>query len=108
QHASAVRSVQVSADGRKLLTTCSDFTAQLWDLSQASGAGHHGSGVSSVEPASSRPLSPLEKVTAAVLSPDGRWVLAGSQEGTAKLLKVADGMMLHPVLNHRARISSIG
>jgi WD40 repeat protein len=108
KHPSAVTTVQISADGKKLLTISSDLSAQLWDLNQASRIRTQGSGAGNAESASCGLLSRLEKVTAAVLIPNGRQVLTGSQEGTATLWEIADGMMMNPALRHRARISSVG
>ncbi|HEV2948059.1 MAG TPA: protein kinase [Gemmataceae bacterium] len=92
-HQGAVKSVQFSSDGRVLLTTCSDFTAQLWDTSTGKPIGSS--------------LCRADKVLAAALSPYGKRVFSGHQEGYAKVWEIgSDSQALHR-LQHRARISAI-
>jgi WD40 repeat protein len=80
-HASAVRQVRVSADGRLALSASDDGSARLWDL--ASGepvrtfAGHDG-----------RP------VTSIAISPDGQSVALGSSDGTVIITAISQEVLV--------------
>jgi WD40 repeat protein/serine/threonine protein kinase len=92
-HQGAVKSVQFNHDGGMLLTNTSDFTARIWD----SDTG---------KPVSS-PLGRADKVLTAALSPNGKHILYGYQEGPAKLFEIAGHTRVSQTMHHRARISAI-
>ncbi|MFN0014773.1 MAG: WD40 repeat domain-containing protein, partial [Saprospiraceae bacterium] len=90
-HASYVRSVAFSPDGKQILTGSDDNTARLWDLSD--GKLHalftHASYVRSV-----------------AFSPDGKQVLTGSYDQTAKLWDLS-GRELQKFSGHTSSVNSV-
>jgi WD40 repeat protein len=80
-HASAVRQVRVSADGRLALSASDDGSARLWDL--ASG-----------EPVRTFPGHDGRPVTSIAISPDGQSVALGSSDGTVIVTAVSQEVLV--------------
>jgi WD40 repeat protein/serine/threonine protein kinase/tetratricopeptide (TPR) repeat protein len=84
--------VAFSADSKRLLTTCNDFSltrcaARLWDVAtgQQIAAMPHDDGV-----------------LVAAFSPDGRWIVTGSEDHTARVWDAVTGEPRTPPLRHPA------
>src|SRR5262249_21882052 len=113
-----------SPDGRRLVTTSTDTTVRVWDAGTGRPLGqplHHRAlpeqGVAfspdgallataddgdygvrlwdaAAGQASSEPLLHLGKITTLVFSPDGRFLLTGSEDRTARLWQLAPGRLV--------------
>jgi WD40 repeat protein/serine/threonine protein kinase len=131
-HALTVRSVQVSADGRFVLSGSEDRTLKLWEaatgrclhtleghtgsvysvcLSKDGRYAVSGSGDKSVklwDLAAGRCILQLDGHTGAVfavcLSRDGRLVVSGSLDGTLKVWDLPAGRCLHTLEGHRREV----
>ncbi len=80
-HTNAVRSVNFSADGKKIISTGHDVTVKTWDV------------------ATGRLLTDFsphrEAIEYAEFSPDGRQIATASFEGSSKILDTKTGNVLH-------------
>jgi len=105
-HDSPVRAVAISPDGHWLVTAgIYDHTARLWDLSAKDPAanpvvlrGHEGRGVHE------------GRVDAVAISPDGRWLVTGSEDKTARVwdLRAKDPAASAIVLRgHENRVTAV-
>jgi WD40 repeat protein len=112
-----VRAVALDRDGRTLLTGCEDTAqAQLWDLREAAPKPAspdrlpQGPSSSGQLPRITKPLASFPHagpVLAVSLSPGGRYLLTGSEDGMAHLRERATGPVARTVLNPRERVCSI-
>jgi WD40 repeat protein len=90
-HPGEVIAVGFGGDGRVMLTA--DARAvRLWNV--ASGK-------------LLRLLKPPERIASATLSPDGRWILTGGEDGTARLWDAATGAQVGAGLGHGARVQAV-
>ncbi|MFN0215541.1 MAG: WD40 repeat domain-containing protein, partial [Saprospiraceae bacterium] len=90
-HASSVRSVAFSPDGKQVLTGSYDKTAKLWNLSGRelqTFSGH------------------VSYVRSVAFSPDGKQVLSGSDDKTAKLWNLP-GRELQDFFTHASYVRSV-
>jgi WD40 repeat protein len=85
-HRDYLRHAAFSPDGKLLVTTSDDGTAQLWD---ASTELPHGP-----------PLRHLKNVGHAAFSPDSRFVVTASDDGTARIWDVWSGEPIGSPLKH--------
>ena len=92
-HASPVRSVAFSPDGRTLATGSDDNTVKLWDI------------------ANGKELRTLEGhadvVSSVAFSPDGRTLATGSYDRTVKLWDIANGKELRTLEGHASPVWSV-
>jgi WD40 repeat protein/serine/threonine protein kinase/tetratricopeptide (TPR) repeat protein len=75
EHAGTLMAINLSPDGRLVLTAGLDKTARLWDATNGKPIG--------------APLTHPAAVQAAVFSPDGKTILTGCQDRKARLWDVA-------------------
>jgi len=115
EHKDQVWAVAFSPDGKAVITGSQDNTARLWDAATGKPIGsplEHQGGVSAETCRQARRLlgigSPLEhRVRAVVFSPDGKAVLTGSEDRTARLWDAATGQPIGPPLAHQGRVSAV-
>jgi WD40 repeat protein len=91
-----------SPDGKRFVTSGGDSTAaQVWKVPEADEG----------EGASVKPLwvlgGHLAPLTAAAFSPDGRFVLTGSQDMTARLWDVSTGKLVSVLRGHKGALQSV-
>ena len=89
-HGGMVRAVDVSPDGRTVITASFDFTARLWDFgTQAEVAvldAHEG------------------PVTSAVFTPDGKYAVTTSDDATAIIWDVPSGKLVRRLTGHGHKV----
>jgi len=89
-HGGMVRAVDVSPDGRTVITASFDFTARLWDFgSQTEVAvldAHEG------------------PVTSAVFTPDGKYAVTTSDDATAIIWDVPSGKLVRRLTGHGHKV----
>lgn len=90
RHRGRVRTAAFSRDGRRLLTSSVDRTAQIWDLKTGQPAGP--------------PLRHEGSVLVAQFSPDETVVATGGEDRTVRLWDAATGRSLRPPLRHPERV----
>ncbi len=89
-HVIWINGVALSPDGRTVLTRC-DNTAWLWDAVTGRCVGS--------------PLEHKDTILAATFSPDGRTVVAGTDDKSAQLWDAGTGRPIGPTLAHHCAIS---
>jgi WD40 repeat protein/serine/threonine protein kinase len=92
EHPAAVKSADLSADGRLVLTACGD-TAQVWDAGTGRPIGP--------------PLRHAARIHAVALSPDGRLLLTGGDDSVARLWETATGRPVGPPLAHAGHVEHV-
>jgi predicted NACHT family NTPase len=97
-HTAGVTSVAFAPDGRRALTASLDATAKLWDIDRQRMLAAIGSSAAASGPDQAKELLTLkahdQPVTSVNFSPDGRYVLTASRDGTAILWLATDW---HPI-----------
>jgi WD40 repeat protein len=102
-HAGSVESVAFSPDGKYVLTGSADKTAKLWDA--ATGAELH----TFSDPTSIvRTSVEMKRSNRSVaFSPDGKYILTGSDDGTPKLWDATTGAVLRTFSGHTNIVRSV-
>ena len=107
-HQGAVRGVAFSPDGKTVLTGSADSTARLWDAATGRPLGlpmaNHG-GDALLRGANFTVVRGA--VFAVAFSPDGKTVLTGSQDKTARLWDAATGRPLGSPMAHQGAVSAV-
>lgn len=89
---STVTAAVFSPDGRHVVTSSANGTAQVWDTNTweviTSFEGHTG------------------RINSAEFSPDGIWIVTASNDGTAKVWEVETGMLITSFEKHTSGVQS--
>jgi WD40 repeat protein len=135
-HLSALKRVEFSADGKRLLTVDSSSTARVWDVEAGKELASFRWGIwdARLSPDGKRVVTWMggsqfpdlvvhdvssgkevvrcrghrEGVTAVAFSPDGRLLASGSYDRTVRLWEPATGKELAVLRGHRGRINDVG
>jgi WD40 repeat protein len=102
-HAGSVESVAFSPDGKYVLTGSSDKTAKLWDTATGALVRTFSDPTSVV-----RTSVEMKRSSHSVaFSPDGKYVLTGSDDGTPKLWDAATGAVVRIFSGHTNIVRSV-
>jgi WD40 repeat protein/tRNA A-37 threonylcarbamoyl transferase component Bud32 len=93
-----------SADGEKIVTTAEN-TAQVWSLKR--GLSPCAQEESPLLQPVGQPLKHEQPVLAVAFSPDGKTVLTGSRDKTARIWDAATGRLIGQPLYHQADVSAV-
>jgi WD40 repeat protein/serine/threonine protein kinase/tetratricopeptide (TPR) repeat protein len=91
QHKDRVTSVQFSPDGKRIVTSSWDGTAQVWDAITGQPLGN--------------PMRHRDHVSRARFSPDGQRVVTASWDNTARVWDAETGQALSKPLQHQDEVS---
>lgn len=103
-HEGPVTSVRVSPDGQRIVTASQDGTARVWDARTGKPLGQpltHLAGM-----AQGAGMTHDMAIRCAEFSPDGRWVVTGSGDGTARIWNAQTGQPLPQPLKHKGAVLS--
>jgi WD40 repeat protein len=77
-------------DGRILVAYCADHTVQVWDVARGAKLRQFGP-LGQVHAPGPRPVGSEGSPYEAALSPDGKWIAYGNQNGSLAILETATG-----------------
>ncbi|KAG9105144.1 hypothetical protein FRC07_009574, partial [Ceratobasidium sp. 392] len=93
---SAVLSVAVSSDGRRIVSGCSDRTVQIWDAETG-------------DTVLGLPKAHSEIVRSVAFSPDRQWIVSGSNDNTIRVWDARTGdARFDPIQAHSMSVFSVG
>src|SRR5262249_31669286 len=95
-HSSWVLTVALSADSRFALTGSADSTARMWDLASGHEVQRFAAHPDRINTPRTSPDFPRFFVNAVAFSPDSRFVLTGSSDGTVRRWDAKTGDQIHP------------
>ena len=101
-HSDEIMSVAFSPDGQRILTASWDGTAKLWEAAKGEEVltlNRHGNEITAAL-SSQTAKGRSARVFSAAFSPDGRRIVTGSTEGTAKVWEAASGRELLTLKGH--------
>ena len=112
-HDSEVFAVCFSPDGQMILTASRDGTARLWDAGTAQATGivlRHRYSLRDNDSSLGRDDEPREQtslIKAVAFSPDGKIVLTGSVDATARLWDVVSGKLIGEPFLHEGDVNAV-
>ncbi|KIJ42157.1 hypothetical protein M422DRAFT_171537, partial [Sphaerobolus stellatus SS14] len=108
-HRYSVTSVAFSPDGQRVVSGSADKTIRIWntytgELASRPFEGH----TSTVTSLVSRPFSHTNMVTSVAFSPDGQWVVSGSDDATTGIWNAHTGELVSgPFKGHTYSVTSV-
>lgn len=103
-HTGSVESVAFSPDGKYVLTGSSDKTAKLWDAATGAEVRTFSDPPSTIVRTSVEMKRSNHSVA---FAPDGKYVLTGSDDGTARLWDATTGALVRTFSGHTSIVRSV-
>lgn len=95
KHENSVTCIAMSADSQKAITGCADGNGRIWDLTRDSTE-------------SVATFSHQAKIVAMKVSPNGKYILTGSEDRTAKVLDLETGQSTGLIIEHKDTVNVLG
>jgi glucose repression regulatory protein TUP1 len=111
-HTQEIYSLDFSRDGRRIVSGSGDRTARIWDMDSGTcivlavdgdGAAGAGAGTGAAVDATSGDAG----VTSVAISPDGRYVAAGSLDTIVRIWDASTGALVERLRGHRDSVYSV-
>ncbi|KAK4701398.1 general transcriptional corepressor TUP1, partial [Phenoliferia sp. Uapishka_3] len=102
-HKSEIYSLAFSPDGRRLVSGSGDKTARIWDME--TGACVYTLSIDDVTVSENGPVD--AGVTSVVMSPDGKYLAAGSLDTVVRVWDAATGQLLDKLKGHKDSVYSV-